>query len=149
MNTTNINQRTKKLWSKEEIDILKSEFAKGKSIKLIASMLNRSETAVNKFLSRAGIRKRRWSISPKSQNRITSRFFANQNKLKAHCYKTMQSFDDVIRYLRSAGYLVRSTCPNEYSVNGDMFSKTRVLLLANRLRALEFLPMFDIPCICQ
>lgn len=51
-------------WTDEEVALLKLRFAAGKRIKEIASEIGRSETAINKFLSRTGIRGNK-SLRPK------------------------------------------------------------------------------------
>ena len=56
-------------WTPEEVDIIKSGFLAGKLVKTIANEIGRTPTAVNKFLSRSGIRTRRWSI-PKRERTI-------------------------------------------------------------------------------
>ena len=68
-------------WTPEEVDIIKSGFLAGKLVKTIANEIGRTPTAVNKFLSRAGIRTRRWSIPKKDRTMAQAKNFAASKQM--------------------------------------------------------------------
>lgn len=187
-----MSNNLKKKWNQNEIDFLKIEFTKGTKIKIIAAMLGKTETAVNKFLTRCGIRPTRHNknvynllhnkYNCKNDNNIA--IYANKfgshgdtntnlqqltNEIKAHNLVNNSSnikkrhynssnprwtillndivdFKEVINYLKSKNYKVSTIMhkniklfyPNsEYILNGYPVSKTKLLILANKLREEE------------
>ena len=180
-----MSSNAKKKWKQKEIDFLKNEFKKGTKIKIIAAMLGKSETAVNKFLTRCGIRPKRHSNNilienicdliqntlnnndiqdnhmylQKIQNNINTQQFVAENKAnnKKREYNSSNprwtillndivDFKEVINYLKSKNYKISNIIseniklfyPNsEYMLNGHPVSKTKLLILANKLREEE------------
>ena len=139
-----------RVWTKEEIDILRAGFNKGKIVKILANEVGRSATAVNKFLSRSGIRTRRWKITNHK-----SKSLKRNGSLVLNRSKTLQNnakFTDILSYLRQKGYsIVRSDFnPNhfadsKYLVNNKPYSELKMLLLANKIRVEEHKSIFKIP----
>ncbi|MDR2458993.1 MAG: hypothetical protein LBD43_02790 [Holosporales bacterium] len=147
-------------WTDEEITLLRYKFATGKRIKIIADEIGRSETAVNKFLSRAGIRRKG----------TRSRFvgLTRRNKPRNHHILSMDSritgrmypdevpidIDGVVHYLRSKGHKISKFSNRDYQYyggenegyicDGHPISETKLLLLANRLRTEERQPIFTV-----
>ena len=95
-------------WTPEEVDIIKSGFLAGKLVKTIANEIGRTPTAVNKFLSRAGIRTRRWSIPKRNRTVIRTKNFAASKQLLNTVYtnEVITDFREVLRFLKSNGYTI-------------------------------------------
>ena len=154
-NTTHVNHRNYKYsqWSNEELSKLERDYNSGKRLKVIADELGRSLSAVNKFISRSGLRKN--GASRKRQTSFIKRESPNNNTNLKNCqhkinkYKQRNSsFEDVVKYLISKGY-----CISEYNgiiKNGEEafllfdkpINKLQLLLIANKLRLEENLPVF-------
>ena len=144
-----------KIWTSEEIEVIKSAFIAGKLVKTIADEVGRSATAVNKFLSRSGIRKRRWSIEknmniPSKKQKI---FEVSKNTLnKIYTNELQVDFKDVVTYLRNNGYLIMKNNSAQrifysdanYLINNKPLSDIKILLLANRLRTEQRQPIFSV-----
>ena len=191
-----MSSNAKKKWKQKEIDFLKNEFKKGTKIKIIAAMLGKSETAVNKFLTRCGIRPKRHSnnilienifdLMPSNlnnkyikdtqmylktiQNDANAQQFITENKPhnlvnnKKREYNNTNprwtvllndivDFEEVINYLKSKNYKISNIVseniklfyPNsEYMLNGHPVSKTKLLILANKLRNEENKALFKL-----
>ena len=131
-------------WTFEEFSKIQKGFKEGRRIKILAQEIGRSETAVNKFLSRSGIRKisRRRHKKPK--------LFVNKNHIKNHVTQVCscsnrKSFTDVLTYLIEKGYTIRKNQSfgrtfykaEEYLLNEKPASKMKILLCANKLRSEE------------
>ena len=150
----------KRKWTQNEIDFLKKEFKNGTKIKLIASKLGKTETAVNKFLTRCGIR-------PKMKTISRNKYMSN-NDIKRHAKSSTTypgwigllndfvDFTEVIKYLRSKNYNISSIVPDnmklfypnsQYMLNGQPVSKAKLLILANKLRENEHKNSFKLDCI--
>ncbi|MDR2666574.1 MAG: hypothetical protein LBB34_00435 [Holosporales bacterium] len=141
-------------WTHKEIEMLKTGFKDGKRIKILACELGRSVTAVNKFLSRAGIRNKRGSITVHTGKKEKKRVFevsrATLNRIYHDEFQT--DFFEVVRYLKAAGYKItknESQCgvfynDEEYTLNGKPTSKMKLLLLANRIRTEKRQPIFSV-----
>jgi hypothetical protein len=142
-----------RVWTSDEIEKIRVDFANGKRIKVIASELGRSLTAVNKLLSRAGIRgkgqPRKGCAVPVKRNRPPSRVLEIFDEYKP---KDFSKFVEVILYLKKRGYDIDRTyslsmvhCEKGgHLLNGRPVSRTKLLLLANRLRSEEGQPVFKI-----
>ena len=147
------SDNSKNYWKNEEIEKLKKDFLSGKKIKNIAFELGRSHTAVNKYISRLGLRKKRTTknISP-SKIAVKKKDFSLSEHIRRKVYNNEQivDFSKVILYMRLLGYKVsknnsfQSTfyTDEEYTLNNKPISKIKLLLLANRLRSEENLPIF-------
>ena len=135
-------------WTIEEFEAVRDGFLKGKRIKVIADELGRTLSAVNKFLTRSGIRKKTEIVRtckkkcgfPSKPDVV--RYKENKDS-RAAC------FSEVILYLKSKGYLViKDNYKNmfytdaEYRLNNKPISKIKLLLLANRLRTEDKKPIF-------
>jgi hypothetical protein len=148
-------------WTDEEITLLKYKFAAGKRIKTIAEEIGRSETAVNKFLSRTGIRARKKSrdmfaeltSSQKRQNRSEISMGSDATN-QMYPDEVQAGINDVVSYLKSKGYRIsrfhtrdrlrRNRTYGDYVYDGHPISGIRLLLFANRLRTEEKLPIFTV-----
>lgn len=144
-----------KTWTKKEIDILKSGFSQGKLVKTLANELGRSPTAVNKFLSRSGIRTRRWKIlkvikAKPEELKYNKTLSLEQSK--SHVSNKNNTFIDILNYLKNRGYSIsRISSENnnhlsdeKYLVNNKPYSDLKMLLLANRLRTEEHKSIFSV-----
>lgn len=139
----------KKKWNQNEIDLLKEEFKNGTRIKIIASKLGKTETAVNKFLTRCGIRPKYRIISSNHKCKLNINKIHTCNNTSAKwlsLFNNVVDFKDVIKYLKSKGYKISNIVtdsiklfyPNsEYVLDGRPVSKTKLLILANKLREAE------------
>ena len=156
----------KRKWQKDEIDLLKKEFKNGTQIKIIANKLGKTETAVNKFLTRCGIRPRyrnnRINYRYKSniinyQSNIIKKQPSNNNSAKwVNLFNNIVDFKEVIKYLKSKNYKISNIIsenikliyPNsQYMLNGQPVSKMKLLILANKLREEENKNAFKLDCI--
>ena len=158
----------KQRWTPEEIALIKSGFLEGKLVKVIALEVGRSTTAVNKFLSRSGIRTRRWSIRKNahlehlsSMNNRSSKgredLVKQQNSMKGgetddvYSGEVTTGFQEVVEYLKSNGYSIskknkKMFAPSDdYAVNDKPISDVKLLILANRLRCEKHQPVFLVP----
>lgn len=126
----------RKRWEASDLRLLKSEFGNGTRLKVIARMLGRTETAINKALTRNGIR------------------VSNTKHRKTYLYKYCNSkeriyivnLNTVIDYLKSKRYritrLVQYSKTLTYRVNNVAVSNTKLLIIANKHRLEEGLPIF-------
>ena len=144
-----------KTWTEKEIDILKSGFSQGKLVKTLANELGRSPTAVNKFLSRSGIRTRRWKIMKVIKAKPEELKYNKTPSLeqsKSHVSNKNNTFIDILNYLKNRGYSIsRISSENnnhlsdeKYLVNNKPYSDLKMLLLANRLRTEEHKSIFSV-----
>lgn len=144
-----------KTWTEKEIDILKSGFSQGKLVKTLANELGRSPTAVNKFLSRSGIRTRRWKIMKVIKAKPEELKYNKTLSLeqsKSHVSNKNNTFIDILNYLKNRGYSIsRISSENnnhlsdeKYLVNNKPYSDLKMLLLANRLRTEEHKSIFSV-----
>jgi hypothetical protein len=152
------DQRNKR-WTMEEATALKDGFTNGKRLKLLAQEIGRSETAVNKFLSRSGIRgkcrgtyKRQFWIEDKQKK------YELTNEISHKVYKNeiQSDFSDVLEYMRSRGHKISRTLTKQYKffkisadfiMDGRPISSMKLLMQANKLRVEEKKPIFSIPSV--
>ncbi len=139
-------------WTDEEIDTIKSGFLAGKLVKIIADEVGRSPTAVNKFLSRSGIRQRRWTIDKQAKARKVEEFEVSRETLnKVYSDRIISNFHDVLEYLKENGISIsknnkKAFAPmDDYAINDKPVSRVKLLLIANRLRRENHLPVFAVP----
>ena len=133
-------------WTFEEFVKAKKGFKEGAPIKVLAQDLGRSETAVNKFLSRSGIRKA-MGRDKQSKHRLKPHVkkVAINSVKTTHLKSTRVSFADVVSYLMEKGYTVRRNQvfgntyykTEKYLLNERPASKLKLLLYANKLRTEE------------
>ena len=128
------NTISKRRWSISELSTLKREFRMGTPLKVIARMLGRTESATNKVLSRKGIRYDFTSVTHPPQ---------------------LPSIVQVISYLEQKDYKitpVTQVCQkyngkcieiHTYKINSVPVSCTQLLIIANKLRIEEGLPIFE------
>ena len=109
-------------------------------IKVIAKILNRTETSINKELSRSGIRLRRIK---KGEQLIIEKVNSDN--------KQSDNLLIVIDYLKTKDYNIARDKPNEnncknafYRLNNKPMSATRLLVIANKHRLEDGLPVFRI-----
>lgn len=142
----------RKLWTDKEIEILKNEFSNKTKLKIIALKLGRTTTAINKFLSRSGIRPKKmrtYTIHPVP--RYVPRIIIEPSL--AATFKNCVGFPKIISYLTSKNYKIfplkvntfRMFCPNaDYLLDGKPVSKLQLIILANKLRAEEKQNLFKV-----
>jgi hypothetical protein len=147
-------------WTDEEIALLRCKFTAGKRIKTIAGEIGRSETAVNKFLSRAGIRRKgtraRFGELPRhNKHRCDPALRMGYHIVRQMYPDEIQiDIDGVVRYLKSKGHKISRVNNREYQshgwacggyvCDGHPISDTKLLLLANRLRTEARQPIFTV-----
>lgn len=145
--------KSRKLWTDKEIDILKTEFANKTKLKLIALKLGRTTTAINKFLSRSGIRpqKARTYIIHTTPKFTTHRIVIEPSLIAT--FRNFVDFSKIISYLISKNYKIsqlkitslKMFCPKaEYLLDGKPVSKLQLVILANKLRAEENKNLFRV-----
>lgn len=143
----------KNYWTNEEVEKLKKDISNGKKIKNIAFELGRSHTAVNKYISRLGLttRQNTKNVNSKKITRKKKDFSLPEHiRNKVYGNEQVVDFSKVILYMRLIGYKVSKNnsfqsifyTDEEYKLNNKPISKIRLLLLANRLRAENNLPIF-------
>lgn len=151
-----MSMNVRRKWTKNEIELLKQEFKSGTQIKIIASKFGKSETAVNKILTRYGIRPRkRHSIKYNSKvHKSTNYNIAKSRWL--NILNDMVDFREVIKYLKSKNYKISNIIPDsmkilypnsQYILNGYPVSKAKLLILANKLREEENKTCFKMDCL--
>ncbi|MDR3031042.1 MAG: hypothetical protein LBU35_01495 [Holosporales bacterium] len=140
-------------WTIEEFEKLKKGFLCGKKIKAIATEIGRSETAVNKFLSKSGIRR----LAPKRRKsepycyrikRVNNIICQPAGKTK----KDYASFADIISYIVQNGHTVRKNREfgnmfyknEEYVLDEKPLTKAKLLIFANKLRVEDNKPIFKV-----
>lgn len=147
----------KKPWTESEISFLKNELQKGSRIKYISYELNRSQTAVSKFIARHGLsrRKNQYSINSLSNLLISPKIKYCRTEHNEIYPKLVidefVNFDTILNYLKSKSYKISSKVPNSlksfypnstYLLNGTPISKTQMLILANKHRQEEYEDVF-------
>ncbi|GHT88473.1 hypothetical protein FACS1894113_0970 [Alphaproteobacteria bacterium] len=149
-------------WTVEEFEKLKELFSNGKKIRTMAMAIGRSVSAVNKFLSRSGIRKARSEIRKivgRKKYKLMHKFNATRKdvgvipsiviKKEANSFST---FSDIIDYIVSKGHTVRKNRHfgssfyknEEYILDEKPITKAKLLFFANKLRVEEGKPVFKI-----
>jgi hypothetical protein len=140
-----------RIWTPDEVEKARIYFLDGKRLKTIANELGRSVTAVNKLLSRAGIRPKN-SPRRKTKQKLKE-IVPIVRKIWDPIERNHDDFRDVIFYIRKKGYNLgvnnlfqKIFFENaEYVLNGKPISKIKLLLFANKLRIEEKQPIFNIP----
>jgi transposase-like protein len=143
-------------WSNEEKILVKLGFLSGKRIKTIASEIGRSETAVNKFLSRSGIRCKRQKTQTKQSKQLREQK-PMQSELETPLVDKIQAnILFVIDYLKRNGFKISKLSQQPYTpqllgydylCNGKPITEAKLLLFANRLRVENNMPIFCIDSI--
>ena len=127
----------KKRWQRSELITLKNEFNKGECLKNIAKKLGRTETAINKVLSRSGIRTGTFKNS------------STRKIIKTVQCESISDINAVIDYLNKRQYKV--TCATnvrihsdklQYTINGAFVSAVKLLIIANKHKLEEGSPIF-------
>lgn len=139
-------------WTKQEIDILRSGFYEGKLLKTLANEIGRSQSAVNKFLSRSGIRTRRWKIIKAKPGELKYNKTLSLEQPKRQIINKDNTFIDILNYLKNKGYSISKINPEnshffpeeKYLVNNRPYTDMKILLLANRLRTEEHKNIFSV-----
>ena len=146
-----MGKNMKSKWTPEEIATIKNGFMAGKLVKIIAGEIGRSPTAVNKFLSRSGIRQRRWTIE-KPRCKKEKIFEISRKTLNAvYTNEVTTDFREVLGYLEANGYAISKNSRkafaqmDDYSINDKPVSGVKLLLMANRLRSEKHQPIFSVP----
>lgn len=142
----------KNKWKQNDIENLKSDYQQGVRIKVIAGKLGRTETAVQKALTRFGVRPQR------KQKRIKKAIKLRESKVTspAKAFKETSeqvSFTDVIHYLMNKGQRIRAIGidPSQkycskfaFLLNDQPASKMTMLIAANKLRLAENKSVFRV-----
>lgn len=134
-----------KLWTQEEIEKMKLNFLKGKSIKTMARELGRTPSALNKALSRFGVRHQARKIAPvvdcKKNNGLIFPSIKRQECVQRP-HILWVSLMKVIDYLSKSGYAIRLCEKGNVVLNSKKTSHTYLIMLANKLRQEENKPVF-------
>jgi hypothetical protein len=133
-----------KTWKNNEIEILKNKFLEGKSIKEISKEMGRTPTALNKAVSRFGIRQSR-SYKPKSTSRNSiDNLFTNSDKIifksKVREENKWVDINKVVNYLHKKGIFVNKNdidTKDLYFLDSKPLLASQLVLKANRLRVEE------------
>ncbi len=145
----------KNYWSTAEIEKLKTNYAAGKRIKIIAHELGRTPSAVNKTITRLGITRRFKKITIRRLTTLQYRTNSIQNKTApAKVDKKNVTFATITKYLQSKGFNISKyhspTNFNVFDINEEIFkvgntpmTKMKVLLFANKIRLEEKQPIFS------
>ena len=148
-------------WTPSDIEQMKIAFLQGKAIKVIARQLGRTPTALNKALTRFGIRQNRkpkinpaypnwrryWNEQISSDHSVddapSETFLSNRFYLKSNDPRWVP-LEKVIGYLEKQGYRVscHQTSSGDYQIDGRIVKAHQLLLLANKLRMEERKPIF-------
>ncbi len=140
-----------KLWTSEEIDTMKMGFLSGKSIKLMARELGRTPSALNKALTRFGIRFHR----PNKKNKCEVKKLPMASTCKKNnplapqrqacirnSYGLWVTLKRVIDYLCQLGYAVHVAETGTALLNNQPVSHSKLLMLANKFRQENRKPIF-------
>lgn len=160
---------TNATWTQEEINTLRSAFLQGQRIKQIASILGKTPTALNKALSRFGIRntappkRYQWlSNSIPSQIIKTKEIKVQQQptpikskkkslRLRLRDCSIWVPLSNIVRYLKDKGILSEIIpTPNSplskegriYFLHSRLATPSQLILRANELRLEEKKPIF-------
>ena len=158
-------------WTDFEIEQMKTAFLQGKTIKAIARQLGRTPTALNKALSRFGVRQSRkpvkitalpcidWRryLMPENPpasidndlilippaSKVKNSFLMNRDCLRATDPRWVP-LSKVIHYLERQGHRVKinNAALDDYQIDTKPVKASYLLLLANRLRIEESKPIF-------
>ncbi len=147
----------KNYWTSREINKLKTDYAAGKRIKIIANELGRSTSAVNKTISRLAMTRRNIRVlSTKKYTKFATRLKKENNFIqKKTPKKNTVSFITITKYLNSKGIsifkfsnpIIEHCYKNEkevFKVGNIPMTKMKVLLLANKMRIEEKEPIFSL-----
>ena len=144
-------------WSDEEIETLKVGFLQGKRLKEIARELDRTPTALNKALTRFGIRPKGIRKQPLNWEHVSRRLLEESSLVSKKTtqqkriveaskwvpLKTVMSFltksGDVIKTIHHKG---DDACDVRYLISGRIYSPLQLVLKANRLRSEQSKPIF-------
>jgi hypothetical protein len=153
-------------WSSDDLAKLEKDYASGKRLKVIAAELGRSVSAINKLITRAGIRK---NTAPRTNHR--EQIFQKQNRLQTTTKAAQDqhnnafaeekkiyseygaSFEKVLEYLAKNGVIVTKNVrpfvkkyfhDAVFFVNNRPVSKAELLLIANKIRIEQRLPIFRV-----
>lgn len=124
----------KRRWSVSELSILKREFRQGTALKVIAQMLGRTASSVNKVLSRSGIR---YDLVSETPALPVADIFQIINYLKTKNY-TVTHATQVFRTCNGKHFEIHN-----YKINNVPVSCTQLLIIANKLRIEDGLPIFE------
>jgi hypothetical protein len=134
------------LWTQEEIEKMKLNFLKGKSIKTMARELGRTPTALNKALSRFGIRHQIRKIPPTDTCKKIKlgTFYPNTERQGSvqRPHILWVNIMKVIDYLSKNGYAVKLCDKGQILLNSKLTPHTYLVMLANKLRQQENKPVF-------
>jgi hypothetical protein len=147
-------------WTESEIYQLRTHFLQGKPIKVIARDLGRTPTALNKAISRFGIRPLRSFKHRKSLSslQISTSFPAKQTRVhEKSCsisfnplHKIPNQIVDlaqVLQFLKDEGVEVQviSAQGNVFILNYASVNAQQIVLKANQIRTERGLPIFSVP----
>ena len=150
-----INQ-SKRPWTNDDVNFLKTELQKNSRIKYIACELQRSQTAVSKFIARHGLSSRRHAkrCNVNELNKFTTKIKHRTRKNEIYPKITQSefvNFETILNYLKSKSYIISNEIPisvksfypnSHYLLDGQPISKTQMLILANKHRQEECQDVF-------
>lgn len=139
-------------WRDEEIELLKTGFLQGKPLKEIAQSLNRTPTALNKALTRFGIRPKGIQKQCLDWNHVSKKLLEESHLIHMRTRAQTKVIEEskwvslkkVIAFLTQNGDLVKTIHhkgdhANEvrYLIDGRIYSPLQLVLKANRMRAAQ------------
>jgi hypothetical protein len=150
-------QKIRNRWTEENINYLKLAYLQGLPLKLIASKLNRSVSAINKVLARRNLRTHSKMAHLPSLPRPTSDQIQKKRDLGAKIrkknarivkflrsdYRQWVLFERVLYWLKTQKItVIKSEMETYYEVDGYPKSKLQILFIANLRREEQKLPVF-------
>ena len=136
-------------WSDSDIKFMKSRFLQGHQIKQIAHQMGRSASSINKALSRFGVRQEHHKPKKKILRRKHKdvHHFRNRKKSLIACIKeNWVEFMDIVNWLGENDFPIypigQAHFDHAYMANGKFLTKNQIVLLANKLRVEQGLPVF-------
>jgi hypothetical protein len=123
-------------WSNTNVQILKTEYIAGASIKRIASLLNRSPSAINKAITRFKITRKPYAkhILPPP---IKPRHHTNNNNIPKITLPEIDewvSIADIVGYLASSGFHISITNDCVITIGNKIYTPQQTIMIANKMR---------------
>jgi hypothetical protein len=145
-------------WSECAIHQLRTAFLQGKSIKMMARELKRTPTAINKALSRFGLRptsrlkhlphlRTIGSVqSTQTCSRETCKA-STRDDPKRSTSRPTTNLETIVQFLRSHGFIVQPSMHafETFFVDHATMNARQILLKANQICVRDQLPLFSIP----
>jgi|GEM_PF-2480035 len=150
-------ERTRKKWTEENINYLKTAYLLGLPLKQIAAKSGRSVSAINKILDRYKLRTHSRMVRFPSFTRLTAYQLQQTQNLGVQTrkknkeqrpnilsnYREWVPFEYVIRWMKEEGMsVIKSEFDTYYEIDGYPKNKAQILSIANSRRNQLQLPIF-------